>query len=127
MSSALRPSSSTSPPLTCQRLGQRCLILPFKNFMKINNQNELLCAACGYNYTHLISIEAFERAEDAVSGLHVIIEGQSAITNTALDGNPSDRRDAVRLTYSCEGCDKLTVISFIQHKGNTFVEYGIQV
>ncbi len=87
---------------------------------------QLLCAACGCNYTHFHSVEIFKRTEDEETGLHILVTEMSAATDTAMTGNPSARRDAVRIVYSCEFCNQLTTVSFIQHKGNTYVEYGFR-
>lgn len=35
--------------------------------------------------------------------------------------NPSHRRDAVSIYFSCEFCPEKSVLRIIQHKGNTFI------
>jgi hypothetical protein len=35
--------------------------------------------------------------------------------------DPSDRRDGLTITFSCETCEDLPVLSIVQHKGLTLV------
>ena len=97
--------------------------------LQVNDQNQLLCAACGGEYTHCESVESFEQLNEDFnkSGVHVTVKGYAQISvDCDMSGNPSHRRDGVKLTFWCEYCEKKSVLTIAQHKGNTFVEYGVR-
>jgi len=85
--------------------------------------SELLCPSCGGNYLHHGRVEVFERAEDEDKGIHVSVEDGKAIIDTSLTNNPSARRHGISIHFSCEGCSAKPVLTFAQHKGNTFVDF----
>lgn len=76
---------------------------------------------------HHERIEIFDRNEDAVTGLHVVVEGSKVITDTNLHGNPSARRDGIRIHFRCEGCKAKSFMEISQHKGNTYVGMGYAI
>jgi hypothetical protein len=82
----------------------------------------LCCEHCGFNYLHQIKVDVFERSgEDSNKGLHVTTQGVMASINTDMEGNPSSRRDGIKITFNCENCDGLTYLYIIQHKGCTYI------
>lgn len=94
--------------------------------MAINDLNQLQCAGCGFEYTHCESIEIFHQVDDTSkkNGVHITVKGLAELKiDRDISRNPSARRDGVRMTFSCENCDVLSVLTIAQHKGNTFVEY----
>jgi len=84
---------------------------------------ELLCPNCGFNYLHHDQVEIFERNEDALSGLHVVVDDGRLSTDTSLSGNPSSRRHGLNIRFWCEGCKAISILSIAQHKGNTLVDF----
>ena len=82
----------------------------------------LECPACGGNYLHHEVVEVFERTEDAEEGLHIKIEGGTAITDSNLSGNPSARRHGLTVEFYCEHCKARPVLSIAQHKGTTWID-----
>lgn len=97
--------------------------------LTINDQNQLLCAGCGFEYTHCESVESFEQSDEDFNknGVHVTVKGYANISvDCDMSGNPSYRRDGVKLTFWCEGCNKKSILTVAQHKGNTFVEYVVR-
>jgi len=82
----------------------------------------LKCPKCGFDNTHLESVEYFGRHEDAEHGTHAKMDFDECQVDDCLDGNPSDRRDGLILHFSCEdGCEFDTLI--FQHKGLTFFKF----
>lgn len=91
----------------------------------------LECPRCGDHWLHQYGVEVFVRhGEDGERGQHVSVDyhsGETTISeNTTTDaGNPSGRRDGIRIQFYCEQCDgfpEQAPIELIieQHKG---VEY----
>jgi hypothetical protein len=84
------------------------------------------CAGCGGDTcTHHHLVEVFNRdGEDSDTGTHVHIGdallgvGENVATSA---GNPSARRNGVRIWMWCECCDVHTVIELAQHKGITIL------
>jgi hypothetical protein len=83
----------------------------------------LLCPNCGFDYLHHYRVEVFERKEDEEKGVHVLVEQGKAVIDQNLSGNPSSRRDGLRIQFACEGCSARPVLTIAQHKGNTHVEF----
>ncbi|RUR51430.1 hypothetical protein [Vreelandella populi] len=88
---------------------------------------ELQCPNCNGNYLHHEKIEVFEREEDAKSGLQVTVAGKEVTTSTSLSGNPSLRRHGIAISFSCEFCDAVPVLTIAQHKGNTLVDMNFTI
>lgn len=86
----------------------------------------LLCPCCHYTYLHHEKVEVFERYEDTESGrpsgLHVTIDGGVKIDRDVTE-NPSSRRDGLKIFFWCEGCGAKPVLTLLQHKGNTGVDF----
>ena len=88
------------------------------------------CPDCGQPYMHHGRVEVFTRGEDAGHVTMTVIEDgrpQVARVPNASSGNPSLRRDGVRIFLTCERCsgsgaDKVLCIE--QHKGCTFLSWG---
>lgn len=102
------------------------------------------CPNCGFEYTHhektivhgwedwwekegeKIEVEDWKEAmqdeeyDHCTKGIGISVD--SELNQEQIDvENPSSRRDAVSLIFSCENCTRLSAVRFIQHKGNTFV------
>lgn len=82
----------------------------------------LLCPNCGFGYLHHEKVDVYERGEDATDGLHVAIRG-SAKVDRNMKGNPSSRRDGLRIHFSCEGCSVVSFMTIAQHKGQTYLAF----
>ena len=59
-------------------------------------------------------------------------DGETKTTRVTTDGteiqvvgpkNPSRRRDAIVISFWCEGCENKPRLAIIQHKGQTFAEW----
>lgn len=83
---------------------------------------ELLCPRCESNYMHHEALDVFERSEDATQGLHFSVSGSKATVDTSLTGNPSRRRDGIKIKFWCEGCHGISIFSISQHKGCSLVD-----
>jgi hypothetical protein len=90
-------------------------------------EGTLVCPNCGFDYLHHEQVQIFNRQkEDSVTGIYLGIMGTNvAIDTTAERENPSLRRNGLRITFWCEGCDKKPVLVLAQHKGQTFIHMEI--
>ena len=68
--------------------------------------------------------------EDAGRGIHATADyyEESVDVDTRMDGNPSARRDGIRIRFECELClgdgvEGEHVLSIVQHKGNERVKW----
>lgn len=97
---------------------------------------ELLCPNCGSSYLDYERIQIYERdEEDSDVGLHVdvhwkghpLLDSRPAVTiDGDLQGNPSDRRQGMTLTFRCENCDPLCHLDISQHKGMMYFNWRIE-
>lgn len=92
--------------------------------------NVMICPACGYYNTHQQYYEIFQRIEDC-SGIRTVVQLNQTTVDTNMKGNPSSRRDGMRMFFTCEGChgseDKsenppMFELLIYQHKGVTIFE-----
>lgn len=87
----------------------------------------LVCPNCGLNWLHHYQIDAFERDEDAETGLHIRVTKDRAEIDGNLEENPSGRRHGLAITFFCEQCPARPVLNIYQHKGQEFVEWAFPV
>ncbi len=94
------------------------------------NTNVMKCPACGYFFTHQEYYEIFQCSEDS-DGIRTIVQLNQTTVDTNMKGNPSSRRDGMRMFFTCEGChchgDKsqnppMFELLIYQHKGVTIFE-----
>jgi coenzyme F420-reducing hydrogenase gamma subunit len=88
-----------------------------------SDSGELLCPACRDTYLHHDKIEIFERKEDATQGLHVTTTGKNVKVDTSMEGCPSSRRDGITIRFWCENCHEISMLTLVQHKGQTFFNF----
>ena len=88
----------------------------------------LNCPVCGEDgHMHQRTVEVFQRAEDASIGLHVQVLTETVFVGSEMDGNPSSRRQGLRIKFECESCpDKPHFLTIVQHKGSTLIEWEQQ-
>lgn len=97
-------------------------------------ESVLECPICEFEYLHQCGVEVFTRnAEDSDKGQHVDVDhaGSVEVTNTvsSSDGNPSGRRDGIRIKFWCEDChneDDPYELVISQHKGKEFVSWDLE-
>lgn len=80
----------------------------------------LLCPKCGGNNLHHATVSVFVRSGEDQASTVTTIGSESLAIN--LD-NPSDRRDGIRIMFSCENCDLSNDLTIVQHKGCTHVRW----
>jgi hypothetical protein len=94
------------------------------------HQTTLLCPSCLGDYTHQEYYEIFQRNEDC-DGIRTIVQLNQTTVDTNMKGNPSSRRDGMRMFFTCEAChfhgDKsedppMFELLIYQHKGVTIFE-----
>jgi hypothetical protein len=90
-------------------------------------ENSMSCAHCGCVNTHLDSVETFGRErEDSETGVHVTIDvfsGKYFVDND-ISMSPSPRRHGAIVSFWCEGCEFLTGLYIVQHKGSDYIHIG---
>lgn len=102
----------------------------------------LRCPDCGDTWLHQGKVEVFDRFGDHKDspGIRTSVEGgevERDDSDSAMDGNPSWRRDGVVIHFYCEMCngydgdseaDKKAAVrekrlAIFQHKGQTFLAW----
>lgn len=81
----------------------------------------LTCPLCGGDYLHHEIVEIFEREEDREKGLHVVVENGQIKIDDVLTGNPSHRRNGLKIRFFCEQCPAKPTMIISQHKGQTAI------
>ncbi len=87
----------------------------------------LRCPGCNGEYLHHGAVSVFtRRREDADDGQHTHIPDGSdgtVVVDASMAGNPSVRRDGVRIHFWCELCAEHFSLCLAQHKGVTYVSW----
>lgn len=87
-------------------------------------ENTMLCPNCGSNYLHHMCVEVFDREEDDMNGVYTCVSNHKIESKRGpLKGNPSRRRDGIKINFVCEDCDAEPILTIAQHKGQTLVEW----
>jgi len=101
--------------------------LVFSKDMSCYHYGDVLCCPnCGGEYLHHTTIEVFNRKhEDSWHGLHCIIDDTKIRADIdASKGNPSERRNGIKIKFWCEYCGLSTWLHILQHKGNTYIGWS---
>jgi hypothetical protein len=77
---------------------------------------------------HHTEIEIFNRKkQDSNKGAYVYSDYMTTVISddvSTMDGNPSTRRDGIRIKFFCEFCDDLEfILTIVQHKGTTYMQF----
>ena len=87
------------------------------------------CGNCGHECTHQEAVEIFDRnGEDSHTNRHIVIgRGRDiSIDDDVRRGNPSSRRDGLKVYITCELCPYVSILKIWQHKGNTFIDTEVR-
>jgi hypothetical protein len=85
----------------------------------------LLCPCCGNEYLHHITVDVYERSEDAeICRVTTVTPEETLIQKTNGLGNPSFRRHGTVTRFVCENCGAKSEMGVASHKGNTFVTHS---
>lgn len=90
------------------------------------NELTLKCADCTEDNLHAFRVQVFERQwEDAESGRVVDASYGRPIDmrEDAEHGNPSGRRNGIRIYFRCENCPHISVLAIYQHKGTEYMTW----
>lgn len=91
----------------------------------------MACPVCACEKLHHQSVEVFSRAHlESLDGICVqVLPGASVHANRSIEGNPSSRRDGIRIYFHCEwchhdlqDCPPPYEMLIYQHKGCTYIE-----
>ena len=82
------------------------------------------CPSCKADHLHHTAVDVFARKEDADTGMRVTAMGLNQGSpmveiSEKMEGNPSDRRGRISVSFWCEGCGGMSELSLSQHKGQT--------
>ncbi len=94
------------------------------------NPPQLLCPICNSPCLHHTDIQIYERSEDSVNGIHVLViscdgvkQGKNSDSRVIVDGNmkknPSERRQGLRIHFYCKYCSSYLTLNIAQHRGTT--------
>lgn len=90
-----------------------------------NSITSLLCPLCGGNNLHHGAVTVFSRSEDDDNVRRTIVDRNSVTVRDMpnnVSGNPSSRRNGLRIGFECENCDTAELsLDIWQHKGTTYV------
>ncbi len=96
------------------------------------DSSTLQCPACEYDFTHQEYYEIFQcRGDVDTTGIRTIVQLNQTTVDTNMKGNPSSRRDGMRMFFTCEGCHgspdesqnpPMFELLIYQHKGVTIFE-----
>ena len=82
--------------------------------------NFLICPECGSENTHQREVDIYNRnQEDSSFGMHASVFPFLVSTTVSVSGNPSPRRQGMRIRIVCESCEKKLDLVIFQHKGQT--------
>jgi hypothetical protein len=88
--------------------------------------NIVKCPRCDYEFIHQLTVEVFDHVEDQEHGLYVkVSQGEMNVMSELPVGNPSKRRDGLRILFGCESCGQVSSLVIYQHKGLTTCEWEI--
>ena len=80
------------------------------------------CPHCGCENTHHAKVDVYARmAEDSEQGVHAAVDRCDVKVDFDIGGNPSIRRDGIRISMWCECCDFIHDLEITQHKGQTII------
>jgi hypothetical protein len=89
-----------------------------------DESEDLICPFCGGANLHHETVTVYDRREDEEEvTVTVVMDGISIVQRTDSEGagNPSRRRNALMITFSCETCWEIPKLVISQHKGSTFL------
>ena len=84
----------------------------------------VLRCPCGWLHTHQGEVGVYRRfCEDAQGGTAVRFPTPGMGVMVSMSENPSLRRDGIRISILCEECEKTSILTICQHKGETLIEW----
>lgn len=94
---------------------------------------DLICPQCGGSDLHHNTITIYERlrGEDDPNTLVTNVNNGPRVSLKFNPNNPSDRRDGLGITFTCESCESLNnggimELTIAQHKGTTYFKWRIK-
>ena len=85
------------------------------------NETNLQCPNCRDDYLHQERIEIFDGGEHRANDIHVVVDNGVVTVDKNMAGNPSSRRQGLRISFRCEACETVSALTIVQHKGHTLV------
>lgn len=80
-----------------------------------------LCPNCGSENTHHTAVDVYARLREDADGHHARVDRTGVKVDTDISGNPSRRRDGIKINLWCEECNFIHDLEISQHKGNTII------
>jgi hypothetical protein len=107
-------------------------------FVSFYDRDSLDCPGCGESQLHHYHVSVHDRVEDAAVCKSVIVSTPGdhpdhewlnpfscIVHETNNYQNPSKRRHGMAISFWCEHCDKHPVLMIGQHKGLTYMRWGV--
>jgi uncharacterized OB-fold protein len=86
----------------------------------------LLCPQCGNEYLHQGAVTVCARDGENKDGTQVDVRSSGEIVTRRIKSVSFEgRRDDMRTSFECEGCDAVLSLVLSQHKGRTFVRWDV--
>ena len=89
----------------------------------IDENNYLLCPGCNFENLHQEWVRAIFRDQEDCDGKIVAVNYKGIVKKRLKNVEIPGRRDVVFIEFWCEDCHKHSILSILQHKGNTIVEW----
>ena len=102
-------------------------LLDFDNCPWMDGGWLLRCGWCQWQNTHFVRTEVYHDPDTTNPNdtrLRAVIQGDSFRLDSTDEGNPSPRRNGIRLLYRCEMCPGISALEILEHKGDTIVRAG---
>jgi hypothetical protein len=87
----------------------------------------LRCGWCQWQNTHFVRTEVYHDPDTTNlndTRLRAVIQGPEFRLDSTDEGNPSPRRNGIRLLYRCEMCPGISALEIFEHKGDTIIRAG---
>jgi len=93
----------------------------------INYEKTFKCPSCDGDNLHQDAVDIyFRKYEDSAEGMFIRCEDTATLRSISPEGNPSNRRDGLVISFWCEGCDDKPQLAILQHKGTTFFQWRLK-
>ncbi|PHS25517.1 MAG: hypothetical protein COA85_06910 [Robiginitomaculum sp.] len=85
----------------------------------------LLCPICANEYMAHETIEVFDHHEGNKQETHITISEGKMSSDHDLSGNPSGKRNGLKISFKCENCKRSSVLKIAQQEGLTYMAFEV--
>lgn len=95
----------------------------------MSDESVLKCPSCKELYLHQHTTTVYDRPFEDGPVIRTAVDGgktELSILPADTNENPSSRRDGIRIEFTCEHCDTISMaLTIAQHKGFTFLKWEL--